>query len=66
MPRMTNTYMLAGSRDPKEILASVRRGLTPSDSAAARSTSPGQVRLSGRRGYLIEDGKVGPAVKGAT
>jgi predicted Zn-dependent protease len=40
MPRMTNTYMLAGSRDPAEILASVKTASTPPISAAARSTSP--------------------------
>ena len=41
MPRMTNTYMLAGKHDPQEIIASVKNGLyAVSISAAARSTSP--------------------------
>jgi len=40
MPRMTNTYMLAGKRDPGEILASVKNGIYAANFAAARSTSP--------------------------
>ena len=40
MPRMTNTYMLGGGRDPQEIIKSVKRGLYASASAVARWTSP--------------------------
>ena len=67
MPRMTNTYMLAGERDPGEILASVDKGLY------AVSFGGGQVDITSGKfvftcteAYLIENGKQGPAVKGAT
>jgi TldD protein len=40
MPRMTNTYMLGGDKDPREIVASIKKGCTPPTLAAARSTSP--------------------------
>src|SRR5690606_5587350 len=40
MPRMTNTYMLAGMHSREEMIRSVNRGCTRSTSAAARSTSP--------------------------
>jgi len=67
MPRMTNTYMLGGSAAPEEILAGVKRGLY------AVSFGGGQVDIvSGKfvftctEAYLIEDGKVGRPVKGAT
>ena len=67
MPRMTNTYMLAGNREPEEILRSVKRGLF------AKSFGGGQVDIvSGKfvfsctEAYLIEDGRLGQPVKGAT
>ncbi|NWG45101.1 MAG: metalloprotease TldD [Alphaproteobacteria bacterium] len=67
MPRMTNTYMLAGPHDPGEIIASVRKGLY------AVSFGGGQVDIvSGKfvfsctEAYLIENGRIGPPVKGAT
>jgi TldD protein len=66
MPRMTNTYMLAGDRDPKEILASVKNGLY------AMSFGGGQVDITSGKyvfqcteAYRIENGKVGAPVKGA-
>jgi len=66
MPRMTNTYMLAGDRDPKEILASVKNGLY------AVSFGGGQVDITSGKyvfqcteAYRIENGKVGAPVKGA-
>jgi TldD protein len=66
MPRMTNTYMLAGDRDPEEIIARSRTASTPSISAAARSTSPRANSCSQcTEAYLIENGKVGAPVKGA-
>src|SRR5918999_790957 len=67
MPRMTNTYMLAGSYPPEEIIASVDRGLY------AVSFGGGQVDIvngkfvfSASEAYLIENGKVTRPVKGAT
>lgn len=67
MPRMTNTYMLAGSSDPEEIIRSVKKGLY------ARNFGGGQVDItsgkfvfSASEAYLIEDGKITRPVKGAT
>jgi TldD protein len=66
MPRMTNTYMLAGSHDPGEILASV------SDGIYAVSFGGGQVDITSGKfvfncteAYRIRDGKVGEPLKGA-
>ncbi|HEX3709758.1 MAG TPA: metalloprotease TldD [Pseudolabrys sp.] len=66
MPRMTNTYMLAGSHDPKEIIASVKNGLY------AVSFGGGQVDITSGKyvfqcteAYKIENGKVTAPVKGA-
>jgi TldD protein len=66
MPRMTNTYMLAGKHDPKEIIASVKNGLY------AVSFGGGQVDITSGKyvfqcteAYKIENGKVGAPVKGA-
>ena len=66
MPRMTNTYMLAGKHDPKEIIATVRNGLY------AVSFGGGQVDITSGKyvfqcteAYKIENGKVGAPVKGA-
>jgi TldD protein len=67
MPRMTNTYMLAGDKDPKEILASVKRGLYAVNFGGGQvDITSGKFVFSASEAYLIEDGKVGPAVKGAT
>ena len=67
MPRMTNTFMLGGDHDPQEIIASVKDGLY------AVAFGGGQVDITSGKfvfacteAYRIEDGKVGPAVKGAT
>jgi TldD protein len=67
LPRMTNTFMLAGSEDPEDIVRSVKRGLY------ARSFGGGQVDItsgkfvfSATEAYLIEDGRLGPPVFGAT
>ena len=66
MPRMTNTYMLAGTRDPGEIIASVQKGIY------AVSFGGGQVDITSGKyvfqcteAYRIDDGKVGAPVKGA-
>ncbi len=67
MPRMTNTYMLAGDREPGEIVASVRKGLYAVNFGGGQvDIANGKFVFSASEAYLIEDGKVGPAVKGAT
>src|SRR5215468_2792379 len=67
MPRMTNTYMLAGQHDPQEIIASVKRGLYAVNfGGGSVDITSGKFVFSASEAYLIEDGKVGPAVKGAT
>ena len=67
MPRMTNTYMLAGDKDPKEIIASVKRGLYAVNFGGGQvDITSGKFVFSASEAYLIENGKVGPAVKGAT
>ena len=64
---MTNTYMLAGDRDPQEIPASVRKGLYAVNFGGGQvDITSGKFVFSAAEAYLIEDGKVGPAVKGAT
>jgi TldD protein len=67
MPRMTNTYMLAGDKDPQEIIASVKRGLYAVNFGGGQvDITSGKFVFSASEAYLIEDGKVGRAVKGAT
>jgi TldD protein len=67
MPRMTNTYMLAGDKDPAEILASVDKGLYAVNFGGGQvDITSGKFTFSCTEAYLIENGKLGPAVKGAT
>ena len=67
MPRMTNTYMLAGETPPEEILASVDRGLYAVNFGGGQvDITSGKFVFSCTEAYLIEDGKVGAPVKGAT
>ena len=67
IPRMTNTYMLAGGHDPQEIIQSVKRGLYAVNfGGGSVDITSGKFVFSASEAYLIEDGKVGPAVKGAT
>jgi len=67
MPRMTNTYMLAGKTEPAEIIASVKRGLYAVNFGGGQvDITSGKFVFSASEAYLIEDGKVGAAVKGAT
>jgi TldD protein len=67
MPRMTNTYMLAGSYDPKEIIKSVKRGLYAVNFGGGQvDITSGQFVFNASEAYLIEDGKVTRPVKGAT
>ncbi len=66
MPRMTNTYMLAGPHDPGEILASVKKGLyAPNFGGGQVDITSGKFVFSASEAYLIEDGKVTTPVKGA-
>ena len=67
MPRMTNTYMLAGEHAPEEILKSVKRGLYAVNFGGGQvDITSGKFVFSCTEAYKIEDGKIGPAVKGAT
>jgi len=67
MPRMTNTYMLAGDKDPQEIIASVERGLYAVNFGGGQvDITSGKFVFSCTEAYMIENGEVGPAVKGAT
>src|SRR5204862_5492091 len=66
MPRMTNTYMLAGSHDPKEILASVKNGIYAVNFGGGQvDITSGKYVFQCTEAYRIEDGKVGAPVKGA-
>ena len=59
--------MLAGKSDPQEILASVKKGLYADNFGGGQvDVTSGKFVFSAAEAYLIEDGKVGPAVKGAT
>lgn len=67
MPRMTNTYMLAGERDPSEIVRSVKRGLYAVNFAGGQvDITSGKFVFTASEAYLIEDGKITAPVKGAT
>jgi TldD protein len=67
MPRMTNTIMMNGPHDPKEIMASVKKGLYAVNFGGGQvDITSGKFVFSAAEAYLIEDGKIGPAVKGAT
>ncbi|MBU2806894.1 metalloprotease TldD [Acidithiobacillus ferrooxidans F221] len=67
MPRMTNTYMRAGDRDPREIIASVKRGLYAVNFGGGQvDITNGKFVFSASEAYLIENGKITRPVKGAT
>jgi len=67
MPRMTNTYMLAGQHDPQEIIRSVKRGLYAVNFGGGQvDITNGKFVFSASEAYLIEDGKITAPVKGAT
>jgi TldD protein len=67
MPRMTNTYMLAGAHERDEIIGAVKKGLyAVSFGGGSVDITSGKFVFSASEAYLIEDGHVGPAVKGAT
>jgi TldD protein len=67
MPRMTNTYMLPGPHDPREIIASVDRGIYAVNFGGGQvDITSGKFVFSASEAYLIEHGKVTTPVKGAT
>jgi len=67
MPRMTNTYMRAGTHDPEEMIRSVKRGLYAVNFGGGQvDITNGKYVFSATEAYLIEDGKVTVPVKGAT
>ncbi|MBC3936474.1 metalloprotease TldD [Undibacterium rugosum] len=67
MPRMTNTYMLAGDKDPEEILASVKNGLYAVNFGGGQvDITNGKFVFSASEAYMIENGKISYPVKGAT
>jgi TldD protein len=67
MPRMTNTYMLAGDKDPQEIIESVKNGLYAVNFGGGQvDITNGRFVFSASEAYMIEDGKVTYPVKGAT
>ncbi len=67
LPRMTNTTMLAGDRDPREIIASVKKGLYAANFGGGQvDITSGKFVFSAAEAYLIEDGKITRPVRGAT
>src|SRR5438445_10486096 len=66
MPRMTNTYMLAGDRDPAEILASVKNGVFAANFGGGQvDITSGKYVFQCTEAYKIENGKIGAPLKGA-
>ncbi len=67
MPRMTNTYMLAGAHDPEEIIRSVKSGLYASNFGGGQvDITNGKFVFGMAEAYLIENGRITAPVKGAT
>jgi TldD protein len=67
LPRMTNTFMLAGEEDPEDVLASVRNGLyAVSFGGGQVDITSGKFVFSASEAYRIEEGRIGAPVKGAT
>jgi TldD protein len=67
MPRMTNTLMLGGDKDPEEIIRSVKNGLYAANFGGGQvDITSGKFVFSTAEAYMIEDGKVTYPVKGAT
>ncbi|PZP49149.1 MAG: metalloprotease TldD, partial [Azospira oryzae] len=67
MPRMTNTYMLAGDQEPEEIIRSVDRGLYAVNFGGGQvDITSGKFVFSAAEAYMIENGRVTYPVKGAT
>ena len=67
MPRMTNTFMLGGDRDPAEIVASIERGLYAVNFGGGQvDITNGKFVFSAAEAYWVEKGKIQYPVKGAT
>ena len=67
MPRMTNTYMLNGNHSPEEILSSVKNGLYAVNFGGGQvDITSGKFVFTASEAYLIENGKIGAPVRGAT
>ena len=67
MPRMTNTYMLAGQSEPGEILASVKNGIYAVNFGGGQvDITSGKFVFSCTEAYKIENGRIGAPIKGAT
>jgi len=67
MPRMTNTFMLAGEDDPEDIVRSVQRGIYAVHFGGGQvDITSGKFVFSASEAYRIEDGRVGAPLKGAT
>lgn len=67
MPRMTNTYMLAGEHDPAEIIESVDKGVYAVNFGGGQvDITSGKFVFSASEAYLIEKGKITQPIKGAT
>jgi len=67
MPRMTNTYMLGGKMDPKEIVASIKKGLYATNFGGGQvDITSGKFVFSASEAYWVENGKILYPVKGAT
>ncbi len=67
LPRMTNTFMMAGERDPNEIIASVEKGIYAVNFGGGQvDITSGKFVFAATEAYLIENGRVGASLKGAT
>ncbi len=67
MPRMTNTFMLGGNRDPEEIIRSVKKGIYAVNFGGGQvDITNGKFVFNCTEAYMLEDGKIGPAIKGAS
>ncbi len=67
MPRMTNTYMLGGDRDPQEIIASIKKGLYATNFGGGQvDITSGKFVFSANQAWWVENGKLLSPVKGAT
>ena len=67
MPRMTNTYMLGGDMDPREIVASIKKGLYATNFGGGQvDITSGKFVFSASEAFWVEDGKIQYPVKGAT
>ena len=67
MPRMTNTYMLGGDKDPKEIVASIKKGLYATNFGGGQvDITSGKFVFSASEAFWVENGRILYPVKGAT